>query len=77
MTTNWRDLNKDTRGAFLAWLGDAMFSRQEYGSKLYGDRFIGDPLQQAIEEQLDSLFYLWVAKRRHEAMRAGEGATQP
>jgi len=37
------------------------------GRLKYGDIFQGDPLEQAIEETMDALFYLWVARRReHE-----------
>jgi hypothetical protein len=46
-------------------------ARQEVG-RAYGPEFVGDPLDQAIEEAADLLFYLVAMKAQRES-----GAVQP
>jgi hypothetical protein len=64
MTNDWRRLDAQERTAFLKWVVDSLLNRQEAGRKEHGDTFHGNPLDHAIEEQLDAIFYLWEEKRR-------------
>ncbi len=66
MRTNWRNLDTETRNTFLEWVYDSNKERNALGRERYGDTFQGDPLEHAIEEALDLLFYLWAAKRREK-----------
>lgn len=66
----WRFLGDATFGTprwdFVEWAIRAIDKRVAVGVERYGDEFQGDPLDHAIEEALDLLFYLWVAKRRQQ-----------
>lgn len=60
----WRDTSPPVRKSFFDWAGEQLETRGELGRERYGDIFQGDPVDQAIEECLDQLFYLWMAKRK-------------
>lgn len=64
MTEKWRMLNPADRNQFLDWVCHEMRERQKLGHKVYGDTFQGKPLDHAIAEALDLVFYLWEEKRR-------------
>lgn len=61
---HWRAITPDVRESFTDWADEQMRKRAKLGHERYGDIFQGDPIDQAIEECLDQLFYLWVAKRK-------------
>lgn len=63
---SWRDLNPDVRRQFLDFVTVAEARRQLQGRAKYGDAFAGDPLDQAMEEMLDGVFYVWMAKREKD-----------
>ena len=65
----WRTLGDLDREDFLVWVDSRSKQRQGLGRKVYGDTFQGDPLDHAIEEALDLLFYLWVERRRQAIER--------
>lgn len=65
----WRDLGDSDRQDFLTWMVSRAKQRNLQGRKVYGDTFQGDPLDHAIEEALDLLFYLWVERRRQAIER--------
>ena len=65
----WRELDIQARWEFKAWLIRETDSRRNKGVDKYHQGevlpiFKGNPLDQAIEEALDLVFYLWVAKRK-------------
>jgi len=64
----WWELTPEDRQEFLDWVEDRHTQRNAMGAAKYGRNFEGDPLDQAIEEALDLLFYLWMAKRRHNVV---------
>ena len=63
---SWRRLNTLDRGEFVSWVLQYCEARGEKGKEQYGSRFIGDPVNHAIEELLNLLFYLWMIKRKEE-----------
>ena len=70
MTEAWRSMKPEDRNEFLDWVAAALNERWELGRERYqSDRlgFQGDPLNQATEEALDQVYYLWVAKRQRDA----------
>jgi hypothetical protein len=74
-STNWRELTPAVRSDFFHWVADSMGSRHAQGALEHGDIFTGDPIDQAIEENLDSLFYLWMAKKQQrEILRVAQEA---
>ena len=64
MSSGWRDLGELERKEFLEWILEAEKLRQEVGIAKYGYNFVGDPLDQLIEELFDALFYAWVELRK-------------
>lgn len=71
MVNAWRKLGDTERIEFLSWVQNRTASRNQEGRIAYGDVFVGDPVEHAIEEALDLLFYLWVASRRMAHMNDG------
>lgn len=63
----WRLLSPEKREEFHGWLLIQSRLRNDVGRKRYGDIFQGDPLDQAIEEALDLLFYLWMMRRKEQS----------
>ena len=61
---NWRTLTWEVREQFLAELTTEIRERQKLGVRQYGAEFQGEPLQQAWEEALDLVFYLWIERLR-------------
>jgi len=65
----WRSLTpKDREGILLdiSMLTRSRFGPGSIGHQQYGEIFDGDPLEQAIQEQVDSLFYLLMELRRRK-----------
>ena len=65
----WRELAEVDRHQFQEWLRMEIMARRDKGRRKYhqGEElpmFKGEPLDQAIEEALDLVFYLWVMKRK-------------
>lgn len=64
---SWRDRTGKERSEFFDWAADRIRSGIRRGKKSYpDDTFEGDPLDQAIEEVTDTLFYLYYIKRKQE-----------
>jgi hypothetical protein len=64
---DWRTIDTAEREQYLSEVSAAIAARTELGHERYGTEFQGDPLEQAWEEALDLLFYLWVEKRKRLA----------
>lgn len=63
----WRSLTVRDRKEFLLDLQFALALRagpDSMGHEKYGETFEGDPLEQAWQEALDLVFYLWIEQRR-------------
>ena len=65
-TTTWRELQHE-REDFFAWASRMLRFKVMAGAKIHGDVFEGDPLDHAIEEALDLMFYLWMEKQKQAA----------
>ena len=69
---NWRNLDADARLHILHDI-NALFNRRvgvkSVGRTQYGDEFQGDPLEQALEEALDLVFYLVMELRKQNDSR--------
>lgn len=63
----WRQLTTSVRDQFMAHVGYTLNKRQQQGRAQYGDVFVGDPLDQAEEELIDALFYIWMVRRQRDA----------
>lgn len=72
----WRELAEVDRFQFQEWLRMETNLRRDKGRAKYRPplefppMFKGDPLDQAIEEALDLVFYLWMAKREQSGQNA-------
>ena len=71
----WRELAEIDRFQFQEWLRQETNLRKDKGHSKYHEgevlpMFKGDPLDQAIEEALDLVFYLWMAKRKQSGWNA-------
>ena len=67
MMEAWRSMEPGDRQEFLVWAESSLFKRWVLGDERYESctlGFQGDPLDHAIEEALDLVLYLWIAKRR-------------
>jgi len=74
MPEKWRTLDASDRWAFQEWCRLEMSGRHAKGVAKYHSQdtipaFKGEPLQHAIEEALDLLFYL--AMQRYDLGRPG------
>ena len=63
----WRHV--PSRQPFLDDVALALAERQQMGVRRFGTDFHGDPLDHAWQEQLDSLYYIWIAKKERESLR--------
>lgn len=66
---SWRDMKRADYNSFMEWMESGLVDRWSLGSKRYQSDvkgFQGDPLDHAIEEALDLVLYLWVAKRKRD-----------
>lgn len=71
MTERWRTTTDADMDGFSEWLRTSNLTRQERGRLTHPEPlFEGDPIDQAIEETLDNLFYLYYAKRQQQEERA-------
>ena len=59
----WRSLSDEIRLEIADNLDLITRERYQQGSNRFGDRFQGDPIDHAVEEGVDSLFYLEMARR--------------
>ncbi len=67
MAEEWRSLDIPDRLEFHAWVGQKMVEALRRGADSYPEPvFQGDPLDHAIEEAVDLLFYLFYIKRQRE-----------
>jgi len=67
----WRSTGDDDMAGFAEWLRASNLARQERGRLTHPEPdFVGDPINQAVEETLDNLFYLYYAKRQQIEERA-------
>lgn len=64
---DWRSLEDGDLKEYYTWVNDAIRQRAALGRRHYGRRFQGDPLDHAIEEAFDILFYLYQMRRRRDA----------
>ena len=62
----WRDVGRLWRAKYVETATKAIERRLAFGIEEYGDRFQGDPLEHAIEEVLDLLFFLEVLSAQRE-----------
>jgi len=63
----WRSLTAKNRQQILLDIYDMFRERTGPGSighSQYGDEFQGDPLEQALEEAVDLVFYLIMLRRK-------------
>jgi hypothetical protein len=72
----WRELPGEVREEFVKDVCGECQRRQKEGRKQYGDTFHGDAVEQAWQEGLDLLFYLWMEKRRKASERRSVGASE-
>ena len=61
---SWRTIDSRERAFYVDDVTNAVRERVQLGHERYGSKFVGDPLEQAWEEALDLLFYLWVQRRK-------------
>ena len=67
---NWRDRTGKERTEFFNWAADQLRLGIKRGIQSYPDDvFWGEPLDQAIEEAVDLLFYLFYMKRKLEDLK--------
>ena len=64
----WRNVALFFRRRYFNWVEYHVRKRTNEGAKLHGDVFKGDPLEHAVEEAVDLLFYLRVAMQRNMAL---------
>jgi hypothetical protein len=67
---SWRDMEEPDRVNFISWADAELNARWLLGDQRYNSShtgFKGNPIDHAIEEALDLLVYLWIAKRREDA----------
>jgi hypothetical protein len=62
----WRDQPPELWNDFIAQVTESIVERLNKGRAKYGDSFVGMPLDQAWEEILDLLFYIYMEYRRKE-----------
>lgn len=67
MLNDWRRLDDDALDDYYAWVAGALRERAALGRRRYGQTFQGDPLDHAVEETLDLLFYLYQMRRQRDA----------
>ena len=68
MAEDWRSDTDREKEAFINWAGAKMADAMKRGSESYPEPvFQGDPLDHAIEEAVDLLFYLYYIKRREDS----------
>ncbi len=68
----WRSLTRKDKIKYENWLDENISKRWKLGEERYNshiDGFQGNPLDRAIEEAFDLLFYLWEEKRKQEEER--------
>lgn len=71
MHEKWRSTTDADMTGFAEWLRTSNLVRQGRGRLTHPEPdFEGDPIDQAVEETLDNLFYLYYAKRQQEEERA-------
>lgn len=71
----WRRQQLEDKQEYQTWVNYNIQKRWAVGIKRYQSDikgFIGDPIDQAIEECFDALFYLWMAKRQRDNKQEGE-----
>jgi len=71
----WRTLDTDTRLHILhdiTALFDLRVGVESVGRTQYGDEFQGDPLEQALEDALDTVFYIVMALRKRKEQEVKE-----
>ncbi len=64
-------MGAEDRHEFLKWATDSLYQRWQIGEERYqSDKlgFQGAPVEHAIEETLDNLIYLFMAKREKDFM---------
>ena len=73
----WRQQTVAEGDEFITWTKEQLADRWDKGTVKYqSDRFgfQGDPIDYAIKETLDTLFYLWYARRQRDwAYNPGDG----
>ena len=72
MAESWRSMVELDQTEFRHWSDISLSARWELGREKYQSDvkgFQGDPIDHAIEECLDQLIYLFMAKRRHSELR--------
>lgn len=67
VSESWRSLGSVERADLFLGLVGRMSSRYAQGREEYGDVFQGDPLEHALEEAIDAVFYLMMALRQRES----------
>ena len=65
----WRSVGPNFRSQHYNWVDYNVRKRTNEGSAEHGDSFSGDPIEHAVEEAVDMLFYLNVARKRNSALR--------
>ena len=66
-TEDWRNIAREDFAKFIETIAARQIERRELGIKKYNtESFMGDPLEHAINETLDTLFYLWAEGRRQK-----------
>ncbi len=71
----WRTLDTDMRLHILhdiTALFDLRVGVESVGRTQYGDEFQGDPLEQALEDALDTVFYIVMALRKRKEQEVKE-----
>lgn len=66
---SWRDRSGKERTEFFDWAAKQLRLGIKRGKKDYPDIFQGEPLDQAVEEAVDLLFYLFYMKRKLENLQ--------
>lgn len=59
---HWRILDP----MYVTRITNKIAKRAEEGEEKYGQRFVGEPLEQLEEELLDALFYVFYLRRKLE-----------
>ena len=67
----WREFGPDIRKEMTETVAEALAERLDYGLREHGPVLTHpDPLQEALEENLDAIVYILMAMRERDELRA-------
>ena len=67
----WRDVSRAERERFVEHMSGQMLERYETGRRVHGEVFEGSPIDHAVEEAIDLLYYLEMSRRELDELKRG------